>query len=136
MTYTYDVKKIVDHGVDRMRLELGDAEVEGGTSTCALSDEEYAVLIDETYGAGKTWKQAQYRCLQVIVSRMAMMIDLRIDGLEMHMNERYDRWLRMLRSKEELFKGICAPQYSHLRAVQPVMHRGMHDNPRAMGGIS
>ncbi len=133
MTYTYDPFKIAEFGRDRMRLDLGDVEVEGGADSCALADEEYDALIAETYGAGGSWKLAQYRCLQAIVARMAMMISANVDGLKLDMNERYSRWLIMLRCKEEHFMGLSAP-LSAKRASEYAIHKGLHDNPRAMGG--
>lgn len=132
MNYTYDPQYIAQFGRDRMRLDLGDTEVNGGAESCALADEEYDALIAETYGAGKSWKLAQYRCLQAIVARMAMMVDMSVDGLRLDMDERYKRWLIMLRCKEKLFMGLSAP-VSAPRRTEYAISKGMHDNPRAMG---
>lgn len=111
-----------------------DIEVEGGADTCALADEEYDALIAETYGAGKSWKVAQYRCLQAIVSRMAMMIDVNIDGMKLDMESRYQRWLIMLRCKEKLLMGLSSPLTSRSRTGYAIT-KGIHDNPRAMGDM-
>lgn len=135
MSYTYDQTKILDWGVDRMRLDLGDTDVANGPDSSALSDEEYEALIEDTYGSGRTWKYAQLRCLQVIVARMAMMTDVRLDGLELDMGARYERWRIMLRCKQELFKGMSAPLISRDGSDYQIA-RGMHDNPRAAGGMS
>ena len=134
MGYTYDQTKILDWGVDRMRLDLGDVDVENGPDSCALSDEEYEALIADTYGSGRTRKYAQLRCLQVIVARMAMMTDVHLDGLTLDMGERYERWRIMLRCKQELFKGMSAPLSSRATNNYQIS-KGMHDNPRAIGGV-
>lgn len=134
MAYTYDQTKILEWGVDRMRLDLGDTDVENGGESCALSDEEYEALINDTYGAGRTWKYAQLRCLQVIVARMAMMTDVQLDGMTLDMTQRYERWRIMLRCKQELFKGLSAPRCS-CSDKGYALAKGMHDNPRAAGGV-
>lgn len=133
-TYTYDTQKLTEFGRDKMRIDLGDIEVEGGADTCALADEEYDALIAETYGAGKSWKVAQYRCLQAIVSRMAMMVDVNIDGMKLDMESRYQRWLIMLRCKEKLFMGLSSPLTLRSRTGYAIT-KGIHDNPRAMGDM-
>lgn len=130
MAYTYDQTRITEWGVDRMRLDLGDVEVSGGAATCALSDEEYAALIGETYGAGGSWKLAQYRCLQAIVARMAMMTSVKLDGMEIDMDDRFERWKIMLRCKEELFTGLSAPAAPGA-PNRCAISKGLHDNPRA-----
>ena len=135
MAYTYDQTRITEWGVDRMRLDLGDVEVSGGETTCALSDEEYGALIGETYGAGGSWKLAQYRCLQAIVARMAMAANVKLDGLEIDMSDRFERWKIMLRCKEELFCGLSAPA-SPGAPHRAAITRGLHDNPRAGQRVS
>ena len=45
MSYTYNPEKVSEPGVDRMRFELGDVMVEGGTETCALTDEEFKAVL-------------------------------------------------------------------------------------------
>ena len=118
-TYTYDTQKLTEFGRDTMRMDLGDIEVDGGA---------------ETYGAGKSWKVAQYRCLQAIVSRMAMMVDVNIDGMKLDMESRYQRWLIMLRCKEKLLMGLSSPLTSRSRTGYAIT-KGIHDNPRAMGDM-
>ena len=39
-SYTYQSEKIIEYNKDRMRFELGDTMVEGGSQTTALTDEE------------------------------------------------------------------------------------------------
>lgn len=135
MNYTYDIQKLTEFGRDKMRMDLGDTEVEGGADTCVLADEEYDALINETYVAGKSWKWAQYRCLQAIVSRMAMMTDMNIDGMKLDMELRYQRWLIMLRCKEKLLMGLSSPLTSRSRTGYSIV-KGIHDNPRAAGGMT
>ena len=63
LTYTYDASKIAEHGLDQMRFELGDTMVEGGTETCALSDQEYKAVIE----AYPRWKRAKLACVESIL---------------------------------------------------------------------
>ena len=43
--YTYDPAKISENGKDRMRFELGDTMVDGGSETTALTDEEITAIL-------------------------------------------------------------------------------------------
>ena len=45
-SYTYNPADIREQTVSRMRFEIGDTMVEGGSDTTALTDEEIQILED------------------------------------------------------------------------------------------
>lgn len=96
-TYMYDPTNISGNTKDRMRLELGDTQIDGGADTCALSDEEYTALI----GDGKNWRKAKIACLKAIVARFAMMVDFHAGGMSIDFTKRYERYKAKLDELEK-----------------------------------
>ena len=67
--YTYEPGSIIEAGKDRMRFELGDTMVEGGSDTCALTDEEISAVLSKFPGK---WKRAKLALLESICRRLLM----------------------------------------------------------------
>lgn len=91
--YTYDPTKITENGIDQMRFELGDTVVDMEDITSPLCDEEYNAII-EKYGSN--WRRAKLKCLEAIVMKLSYEVNTSIDGLSYSLNERYERWKKML----------------------------------------
>lgn len=88
-TYTYDPASIKENGKDRMRFELGDTMVEGGSETSALTDEEYAAAL-EMYP--ERWKRAKLACLESICRRFAYEPDTKEGPLSFSFSDRAKLW--------------------------------------------
>ena len=134
-TYSYDPSKIAENTVDRMRFELGDTQVIGEGDTCALSDEEYSVMIAQN----KSWKRAKIACLKAIVMRFAMMVDFQAGGMTIEFSRRYDRWKQMLNSLEKSAQYISAnPSALGSGSVDGghYFRYDMHANPSAAIGAN
>lgn len=91
-TYTYDPTKIVDGGIDQMRFELGDTEVDTGEMVSPLCDEEYLAIIGKY---GKSWRKAKFKCLEAILMKFSYEVNTSVDGLSYSLDQRYERWKKM-----------------------------------------
>lgn len=91
--YTYDPSKIFDGGLNQLRFELGDVEVEGGKASCALCDEEYLAIAENT--KGQSWGRIKFACLKAIMMRFSYEVDYSADGMSLSLSERYKRWKAM-----------------------------------------
>lgn len=99
--YTYTPELAGNYGKDRMRLELGDTAIDGESETAALSDEEYAAIIESS----NSWSRAKYRCLEAICMKLSFETDYTVDHLSYKFGGRADRWRQMLQeAKRELSK--------------------------------
>lgn len=134
MGYSYDPADLAGMSVSRMRLELGDTQVDGGANTCALSDGEISALIERELAAGGGWHAAKVACLRAIVMRFAMSADLRAGGMSIELSQRYERYRKLLEDAERLYQtpsvhpaalGRSRPDGGHY------FFAGMNDNPRA-----
>lgn len=132
--YTYDPGNIKEFGKDRMRFELGDTMVEGGSDTTALTDEEIQAAID-TYP--KSWKRAKLMLLESLCRRFAYEVDTRTGPLWLYMQERAKLWRE---DYDKLKKEVSAesrsiPQFrngSHNKP--PYFYTGMQQNERTRHG--
>ena len=88
-TYEYDPSRIAENGKDRMRFELGDVMVEGGSDTSALSDQEYEAILG-LYP--DRWKRAKLGCLESICRRFAYEPDTRTGPLSLAFGARAKLW--------------------------------------------
>ena len=88
-TYTYEPEKISENGKDRMRFELGDTMVEGGSDTSALTDEEITAAIEMF---PKKWKRAKLALLESICRRFAYEPDTKTGPLSFTFGERAKLW--------------------------------------------
>ena len=91
-TYAYDPTKITEGGLDQMRFELGDTVLDMGPITSPLCDEEYAAILGK-YGV---WRKAKLKCLEAICMKLSYEVDTSVGGLSYSLNQRYERWKRML----------------------------------------
>jgi hypothetical protein len=103
-TFSYNPIKITDYGIDQMRFELGDTEVDGENDTCALCDEEYQAMIDRANKDEKGWKWATFLCLKAIRMKFSFEVSSSVGGMSLSLQERYKVWddlyLRMMKSFE------------------------------------
>lgn len=126
-TYSYDVTKLDDMGINQMRLELGDTAVEKGRYSCALCDEEYQAIIK----CANSWKKAKYRCVCAIVARLSYQVDYSAGGMSFSLSQRLEEWKRIKDSLERSFQTPSASFIQNGKAVsgQHYFCLGMHDNP-------
>ena len=104
MNFTYDPTKITDGGLDQMRFELGDTVVDLEGITSPLCDEEYNAIIGKY--AKKSWRLAKYKCLEAICMKLSYEVDTSIGGLSYSLNQRYERWKKMLEEDRKVLAGV------------------------------
>lgn len=129
-TYTYNPENIIELGKDRMRFELGDTMVEGGSDTTALTDEEIQAAID-TY-PGK-WKRAKLMLLESLCRRFAYEVDTRTGPLTLSMQERAKLWRQDYEAlRQELSaETVSIPKFGGKGGYKPsYFYTGMHQNER------
>lgn len=130
-TYTYDPGAVMEPGKDRMRFELGDTMVEGGSDTTALSDEEIQAALDIH---AKAWKRAKLMLLESLCRRFAYEVDTKTGPLWLYMQERAKVW----RADYESLKKEVAAESAVLSAslngnrnpAPPYFYKDMHRNER------
>lgn len=116
-SYSYDPTKITDSGMDQMRFELGDTEVEAGSLTSPLCDEEYNAIIKKY---GSKWKVAKYRCLCAIVMKLSYEVDTSVDGLSYSLSQRFERWQKMKDDAEKDLKTASSvPRVGNKASLMP-----------------
>lgn len=127
-TYTYNPGNIKEFGKDRMRFELGDTMVEGGSDTTALTDQEIQSAI-EAYPA--SWKRAKLFLLESLCRRFAYEVDTKTGPLWLYMQERAKLWRT---DYEQLKKEVSAessiPRLNGVHNKPPYFYAGMHQNER------
>lgn len=131
-SYTYDPGNIAESSMDRMRFELGDVMVEGGSETAALTDEEIRAAIAAN---PKSWKKAKLLLLESLYRRFSYEVNTRTGPLTLELQERAKQWKK---DYDDLKKEIAAescnvpPLYADGRRQKPpYFHTGMHVNGRA-----
>lgn len=128
--YTYDPEKIQENGKDRMRFELGDTMVEGGSETSALTDAEIeAVLAMHP----KRWKRAKLALLESICRRFAYEPDTKTGPLSFSFGDRAKLWREDYEKlKKEVAMESCAVSASLTGGSKkpPYFYTGMHQNRR------
>lgn len=134
-TYTYEPEKISENGKDRMRFELGDTMVEGGSDTSALTDEEITAAIEMF---PKKWKRAKLALLESICRRFAYEPDTKTGPLSFTFGERAKLWREDYEKlKKEVENGsLTVPRYgtdSDGRSKPPYFYTGMMENREAKG---
>ena len=129
--YTYEPGKIKELGKDRMRFELGDTMVEGGSDTTALTDQEIEAAI-EVYPA--SWKRAKLLLLESLCRRFAYEVDTKTGPLWLYMQNRAKLWREDYdKLKKEVSAESCSiPQsVSGVHNKTPYFYAGMQRNERA-----
>lgn len=102
--FTYDPTKITAGGVDQMRFELGDTVVDMEGVSSPLCDEEYQAIIGKY---GSNWRLAKIHCLEAIVMKLSYEVDTSIGGLSYSLNQRYERWKKLLEEDKKIMAGIA-----------------------------
>lgn len=131
--YTYDPAKVGEFGKDRMRFELGDTMVEGGSDTTALTDQEIQVAIDTH---PQSWKRAKLMLLESLARRFAYEVDTWTGPLKLFMHDRAKLWRA---DYEQLRKEVSAesckvPRFGNgVHNKPPYFYTGMQQNERAKG---
>jgi hypothetical protein len=134
MEYTYDPAKIRQRGKDQMRFELGDTETGGGADTCALSDEEYAAVLESLDTDGKRgWLSAKLQILEAILFKLSYQVDTKIDVLTYTFSARTEQWQKLYEQlRTDMMANTGVPTMADSAAKKPpYFHTGMTDNPRA-----
>ncbi len=130
-TYTYDAGKVTEFGKDRMRFELGDVMVEGGSDTTALTDEEIQAALDSYPGK---YKRAKLMLLESLCRRFAYEPDTKTGPLWLYMHDRAELWKK---DYDDLKKGLSAEMCSvpkpamGMHGKPPYFYTGMQQNERA-----
>lgn len=102
--FTYDPTKITEGGLDQMRFELGDTVVDMKEITSPLCDEEYKAIIEKY---GRSWRKAKLKCLEAICMKLSYEVDTSVGGLSYSLNQRYDRWKKMLDEAKKEAKAMA-----------------------------
>lgn len=128
MAYTYDAGRITDNGKDRMRFELGDTMVEGGAETCALTDEEYAAILN-LYP--RKWRKAKLELLKSILHRFAYEVDTTVGPLSLQLRGRFDAWKALYDELAAQVSSMGMPNLPpQIRNTPAYFHAGMQTNLR------
>lgn len=130
-SYTYAPEKVKELGKDRMRFELGDTMVEGGSDTTALTDQEIKAAI-EAYP--KSWKKAKLMLLESIYHRFAYEVDAKTGPLALYMQDRAKLWKEdYMDLKKEVSAESCSASgpSGGLDGKAPYFYTGMQQNTRA-----
>ena len=132
-TYAYDPTLIGENGKDRMRFELGDTMVEGGSDTSALCDEEYLAVLSRY---PRSWNRAKLHCLESICRRFAYEPDTKTGPLEFAFSARARLWREDYEAlKKELpDEGTVVPPYGTApdgSRKPPYFYTGMMENREA-----
>lgn len=131
--YTYEPEKISENGKDRMRFELGDTMVEGGSDTSALADAEITAALEMYPGK---WKRAKLALLESICRRFAYEPDTKTGPLSFSFGERAKQWREDYEKlKKEVANGCASVSRFGVgidgREKQPYFHTGMMENGEA-----
>ncbi len=130
-TYTYDAGKVTEFGKDRMRFEIGDVMVEGGSDTTALTDEEIQAALDSYPGK---YKRAKLMLLESLYRRFAYEPDTKTGPLWLYMHDRAELWKKDYDDlKKELSAEMCSvPKPARgISGKPPYFYTGMQQNERA-----
>ncbi len=134
--YTYEPERLKESGMDRMRFELGDVMVEGGSETTALTDEEIQAALDMY---PKSWKRAKLMLLESLCRRFSYEVDTKTGPLQLNMQERAKLWRSDYESlKKEVSAESCSiPRFGAGGQGEwkpPYFYTGMQQNERAGSG--
>ena len=132
-SYNYDPADIKGQTVSRMRFELGDTMVEGGSDTTALTDEEIQVAIDSY---PNLWKRAKLMLLESLYRRFSYEVDTKTGPLTLNLHDRAAMWREdYLALKKEIPQESCSvpPFAGGATNKPPYFYAGMQQNERAKG---
>ena len=129
--YTYEPGNIKEFGKDRMRFELGDTMVEGGSDTTALTDQDIQAAIG-AYPA--SWKRAKLFLLESLCRRFSYEVDTKTGPLSLAMHDRAELWRKDYETLEKEVKAESrgVPKFANgARNKPPYFYTGMQRNERA-----
>lgn len=129
-TYSYDPTKITEQGLDQMRFELGDTVIDMEGISSPLCDEEYSAIIANY---GENWRRAKLKCLEAIVMKLSYEVTTSIDGLSYSLDQRYERWKKMLEeAKKEIKATSSLPRVGDSSSMDgtPYFYNDMQANYR------
>lgn len=129
-SYNYDPADVAVFGKDRMRFELGDTMVEGGSDTAALTDAEIQAALDAYPGK---WKKAKLFLLESLMRRFAYEVDTKTGPLSLNMQERAKLWREDWEAlKKEVKAESSTVPNSMIDSIKkpPYFYAGMQENIR------
>lgn len=130
--YSYEPTKISEAGKDRMRFELGDTMVEGGSDTSALTDEEIQAAINTW---PESWKRAKLMLLESLCRRFAYEVDTRTGPLTLSMQGRAKIWREDYEALKKEVNASGVPKFDgDVFEKPPYFHTGMQRNERVGTG--
>ncbi len=127
-TYTYQPDKIPEMGLDRMRFELGDTMVEGGSDVCALTDEEICAALKVH---PDHWKKAKLMLVESVCRRFSYEVDTKTKELSFSLGQRAKLWKNMYQElKEEIeAEDVAIPiSFNENQGHKPYFYTGMMQN--------
>lgn len=131
-SYTYNPADIREQTVSRMRFEIGDTMVEGGSDTTALTDEEIQAAID----SNSKWKRAKLMLLESLYRRFSYEVNTKTGPLTLELHARAAMWREdYLTLKKEIQQESCSvPRFASGGSDKsPYFYAGMQENERTKG---
>lgn len=131
-SYTYNPADIREQTVSRMRFEIGDTMVEGGSDTTALTDEEIQAAID----SNSKWKRAKLMLLESLYRRFSYEVNTKTGPLTLELHARAAMWREdYLTLKKEIQQESCSvPRFTSGGSDKPpYFYAGMQENERTKG---
>lgn len=137
-TWTYDPTQITAQGKDQMRFELGDTVCDMEGIASPLCDEEYNAILS---AYGQSWRKAKIKCLEAIVMKMAYEVNTSVGGLSYSLDQRFDRWKKMLDEEKRELGAINAVPIANEGALMPAggtpyFYNDMQANWRKFTGLA
>lgn len=132
-SYNYNPVDIKEQTVSRMRFELGDTMVEGGSDTTAFTDEEIQVAIDSY---PNLWKRAKLMLLESLYRRFSYEVDTKTGSLTLGLHDRAAMWREdYLALKKEIQQESCSvsPFAGGVVSKPSYFYAGMQQNERVKG---
>lgn len=128
-SYNYNPADVKGFTVSRMRFELGDTMVEGGSETAALTDEE----IDAAISCHKSWKRAKLMLLESLFHRFSYEVDTKTGPLTLALSDRAKIWKKAYDDlkKEVALESSLVPDFGGQATKKPpYFYTGMQENER------
>ena len=127
MTYSYNPSNLSDHGIDRMRFELGDTFVAEPEKTAYLCDEEYLAVIESS----ASWKRAKLRLVETLLRRFSYEVDTNIKEAQWNLHQRVAEWKDLWRRLKDEVEAEELMDGGNLaigkKGRPPIFYVGMHD---------
>ena len=135
--YSYDPEKLNEAGVDLMRFELGDTQVDDEGKTAYLADEEIQAMLDRYPNA---WRRAKLELVKSLLHRFSYEVDTKVGPASFSLEQRYKDWKELYEElKKEADAAVTVPSDPAIAARKnkpPYFYKGMHDNPGDISGLT